>query len=382
MLTDPSYAGQLLVLTYPMIGNYGVDAMVEESAKIQPTGLVVREMASFHSHLRSEGDLSRFLKTRGVVAIDQVDTRAVTRRIRNHGVMPATITTTETAGAASERLKSFPDYDRVNWAATVTTASPYAWPGGGSRFRIALLDGGVKRNIMRSLTARGCSVDVFPLDTRAEDILAITPDGILLSPGPGNPDVLQSVAQEVSHLIGKAPIFGICLGHQIVASAAGAKFFKLPFGHRGGNHPVKDLATGGVTVTAQNHGYAVDAEGLPHGIEISHINLNDETVEGLTLRGETCHDHSVPFRGESGAARQHADIRPLHRHDGSGPCWEDQMTRTTSIRTATEADADAVAGIAHAIGGENTGLPEQFGNQEAAHMDSQARRPGDYGCSG
>ena len=175
MLTDPSYAGQLLVLTYPMIGNYGVDAMVEESAKIQPTGLVVREMASFHSHLRSEGDLSRFLKTRGVVAIDQVDTRAVTRRIRNHGVMPATITTTETAGAASERLKSFPDYDRVNWAATVTTASPYAWPGGGSRFRIALLDGGVKRNIMRSLTARGCSVDVFPLDTRAEDILAITP---------------------------------------------------------------------------------------------------------------------------------------------------------------------------------------------------------------
>jgi carbamoyl-phosphate synthase small subunit len=286
MLTDPSYAGQLLVLTYPMIGNYGVDEAVEESADIQPKGLVVREMASFHSHLRSEGDLSQFLKRRDVVAIDQIDTRAVTRRLRKNGVMPATITTTETTEQAAVRLRAFPNYDGTNWAATVTTPSTYSWPDGGTRFRVALLDGGVKRNIMRSLAKRGCSVDVFPLGTPASDILESAPDGILLSPGPGNPALLQAVANEVRGLIGKAPVFGICLGHQIVASAMGAGFFKLPFGHRGGNHPVKDLKTGRVTVTAQNHGYAVDPDGLPGDVAVSHINLNDETVEGLTLRSE------------------------------------------------------------------------------------------------
>jgi carbamoyl-phosphate synthase small subunit len=288
MLTDPSYAGQLLVLTYPMIGNYGVDAEVEESARIQPAGLIVREAATFPSHIRSQGTLPAYLRARGVVAIESVDTRAVTRCIRRHGVMPGTVTTHETAAEALARLRALPGYDDVNWVATVTTDTAYDWdhPGAVGLARIALLDGGVKRNIMRSLAARGCAVRVFPANSSADQLLAFRPHGIVLSPGPGDPRLLETMVAETRNLIGKTPMLGICLGHQVAAQALGASTFKLPFGHRGGNHPVKDTTTGHVTITAQNHGYAVDASGLDGSAYVSHINLNDQTVEGIAMRSE------------------------------------------------------------------------------------------------
>jgi carbamoyl-phosphate synthase small subunit len=287
MLTDPSYAGQLLTLTYPMIGNYGMDASVEESGRVQPTGLIVREAATFASHIRSVGTLGAFLQTRGVIGIEGVDTRALTRRIRRHGVMPGTITTSETADEARARLRSFPGYDDVNWVDSVTTRAAYDWQQPGNpRHRIALLDGGVKRNIMRSLAARGCAVRIFPADAPADQLLDWGPDGIVLSPGPGDPRLLKPMVAEARKLIGRVPVLGICLGHQVVAQALGAGTFKLPFGHRGGNHPVQEIATGRVTITAQNHGYAVDPDGLSVDACVSHVNLNDQTVEGIALRTE------------------------------------------------------------------------------------------------
>jgi carbamoyl-phosphate synthase small subunit len=308
MLTDPSYAGQLLVLTYPLIGNYGVDAAVEESNCIQPTGLIVREASRFPSHIRSEKPLAQYLADRNVVAIEGVDTRAVTRAIRRHGVMLATITTHETAAEALNRIRALPNYDDVNWVATVTTDHVYDWnsdPSGAMK-RIALVDGGVKRNIMRSLVTRGCAVRVFPSSVSAADILGTKPDGIVLSPGPGDPRLLETMVGEARLMIGKTPLLGICLGHQVVAKALGAGTFKLPFGHRGGNHPVRDLISGEVTITAQNHGYAVDAAGMDGSAYVSHINLNDQTVEGIALRTEPLltiqyHSEACPGPLDNGA---------------------------------------------------------------------------------
>ncbi len=308
MLTDPSYAGQLLTLTYPMIGNYGVDAAVEESGRIQPRGLIVREVAPVSSHPLSTSDLATFLAERGVVAIDGVDTRAITRRIRRHGVMLGVITT-EPAEEALERVRALPEYDGIDWASQVTTERQYGWGAFAEQNRlrsaveprankavaglaqdaprkVVLIDGGVKRNIMRSLTARNCDLTVLPIDATAEDVLELTPDGVVWSPGPGDPQVQNAQVEETRKLIGHVPILGICLGHQVIARALGAGTFKLPFGHRGGNHPVRDERTGAVTITAQNHGYAVDPEGLTASAEVSHVNLNDGTVEGLTMRDE------------------------------------------------------------------------------------------------
>lgn len=308
MLTDPSYAGQLLTLTYPMIGNYGVDAAVEESGRIQPRGLIVREVAPVSSHPLSTSDLATFLAERGVVAIDGVDTRAITRRIRRHGVMLGVITT-EPAEEALERVRALPGYDGIDWASQVTTERQYGWgafakandlrpaveprankavagPASEAPRKVVLIDGGVKRNIMRSLTARNCDITVLPIDATAEDVLELTPDGVVWSPGPGDPQVQNAQVEETRKLIGNVPLLGICLGHQVIARALGAGTFKLPFGHRGGNHPVRDERTGAVTITAQNHGYAVDPEGLAASAEVSHVNLNDGTVEGLTMRDE------------------------------------------------------------------------------------------------
>jgi len=287
MLTDPSYAGQLLTLTYPMIGNYGVDPAVQESSRIQPSGLVIRQLAPYASHPRSQVPLSELLAQRNVVAVDGVDTRAITRRIREHGVMLGTITTDEEPTEALERIRALPRYDDTNWVASVTTEQSYRWQATSEqKYRLALLDGGVKRNIMRHLAARGAEIAVAPANATAEELLATGPDGVVLSPGPGDPDLLDSMVGEVRKLIGKVPVLGICLGHQVAARALGAGTFKLPFGHRGGNHPVMNLDTRQVRITAQNHGYSVAPDGLTHGAYVNRINLNDQTVEGLAMRTE------------------------------------------------------------------------------------------------
>lgn len=287
MLTDPSYAGQLLTLTYPMIGNYGVDAAVEESSRIQPAGLIIRQLAPYASHPRSTASLGDFLAERRVVGVDGVDTRAITRCIRQHGVMLGTVTTDEDPASALVRIRTMARYDDTNWVASVTTPTSYRWEGTGERkYRLAVLDGGVKRNIMRHLAARGADILVVPSDATAETLLEGGPDGIVLSPGPGDPELLDGMVAEVQKLIGKVPLLGICLGHQVAARALGAGTYKLPFGHRGGNHPVMNLDTRTVTITAQNHGYAVAGEGLTSGAYVNRVNLNDQTVEGLAMRTE------------------------------------------------------------------------------------------------
>lgn len=287
MLTDPSYAGQLLTLTYPLIGNYGVTDLDLESRGVQVAGFIIKQMAELPSNWRSTESLQGFLTRNSVVGIEGVDTRALTRRLRSRGVMMGIITTELDATQALQRLKDAPDYEAINFVRKVTTPEPYVWEPAaqpsGRTFEVCLVDCGVKYNILRSLAEYGVRTTVFPCTTSAEEILERNPDGIAFSPGPGDPKHLEDVVANARKLIraGK-PTFGICLGNQIVGKSFGAETFKLPFGHRGGNHPVKDLETDRVYITSQNHGYAVDAKGLEgSGLEVTHVNLNDGTVEGL-----------------------------------------------------------------------------------------------------
>jgi carbamoyl-phosphate synthase small subunit len=308
MLTDPSYAGQILVPTYPLIGNYGINESDFESRQIQVRGFAVREYCSQPSHWQSARTVHEFLLAYGIPGISGIDTRALTRRLRSSGVMMGIITSEMAAEEASKELKSLPKYDFTDFVHQVSTEKAYEWQSnapanmtlpcqslrGLSRakrgnstkqsLKILVIDYGLKYNILRILSQLGCQASAIPCTASAEDVLALNPDGIVLSPGPGDPALLDGIADTVKELIGRKPIMGICLGHQLVGKALGAQTFKLKFGHRGGNHPVRDLATGRVYITAQNHGYALDADTLKGGLEVSHINLNDGTVEGLHHR--------------------------------------------------------------------------------------------------
>ncbi len=285
MLTDPSYAGQIVVPTYPLIGNYGINEQDFESNKIQVRGFVVREECLEPNHYLSAKTLHQYLAESSIPGICGVDTRAITRKLRSAGVMMGMITSDKTPQQALGELKSLPDYGSIDFARQVTADAPYEWEpdltGVDSSTSIIVLDCGLKYTILRMMRAHGCRVTAVPCTMSAEEILKLKPDGIILSPGPGNPEVLDYIVDTVKKLVGKKPIMGICMGNQLIARAFGAKTFKLKFGHRGANHPVRDLSDGRIHITAQNHGYATDPDSLKDGLEVSHINLNDGTVEGL-----------------------------------------------------------------------------------------------------
>ncbi len=303
ILTDPSYKGQIVTMTYPLIGNYGVNDADEESAGIHLSGFVVREHEAQYSNWRAKGGLESYLKDRGIIGIEQVDTRALTRHIRLAGAMKAAIST-EDLDAASlvKKAKESQGLHGADLASIVSVRDPYYWKDNapapcdqrifdefrdgsgwtkGARFRIAVIDCGLKYNQLRLFTERGAKCLVFPADSQAGQIMDMRPDGVFISNGPGDPAAVKQVISTVKELVGKVPIFGICLGHQILSLALGASTYKLKFGHRGGNQPVKDLSTGKIEITAQNHGFAVDQSTLPSDVEITHINLNDNTVEGI-----------------------------------------------------------------------------------------------------
>jgi carbamoyl-phosphate synthase small subunit len=284
MLTDPSYAGQIVVPTYPLIGNYGINKQDFESKKIQVSGFVVREECLQPSHYLNEKTIDYYLKEYNIPGIYGVDTRAITRKLRSFGVMMGVVACDKTPAEALNYLKSAPDYGTIDFVRQVSTDKPYDWTDGRQdkpKYRVVALDCGLKYNILRILTQLDCNVTAVPCTTLAEDILNMKPDGVLLSPGPGDPELLDYVVKTVQSLAGKLPIMGICLGEQVIGRAFGGRTYKLKFGHRGANHPVKDLTTGRVYITAQNHGYAVDADSLKNGLEVTHLNLNDYTVEGV-----------------------------------------------------------------------------------------------------
>jgi len=296
-LTDPSYRGQILVMTYPLQGNYGTNPFTNESRELQVRGFVVRELTDLPSHWRSDRTLDQYLRVAGVSGIANIDTRALTRHLRSRGVVMGTITVDETAESALARLRGEPDYGSLDYVAEVSTTATYdfekdrpsgRWPTeiAGPPPHVVVVDLGVKRNIMRLLRTRGCSVTAVPHTTSAEDILSLAPDGIVLSPGPGDPMQLEHAVTAARGLVGRAPIMGICLGHQVLGRVFGASTYKLKFGHRGANHPVRDEQTGRVYITAQNHGYAVDPDHLDAAVMVSQIHLNDGTVEGLQHRSE------------------------------------------------------------------------------------------------
>jgi len=288
-LTDPSFAEQVLVMTFPLQGNYGINDYDVESRRIQVRGFVVREDCAAPSHWRSRGTLHEYLLENDVPGIAGVDTRALTRKLRTGGVMMGAVTHDETPELALARLRDLPRYGTTDLVPWVSTRTPYEFPAGADAHRgprIVVLDLGVKYNILRVLDGLGCAPVVVPCQTGAADILAMKPDGVLLSPGPGDPALLDYAVQTAAGLVGKVPIMGICLGHQVLGRVFGSSSFKLKFGHRGANHPVRDEATGRVYITAQNHGYAVDDAGLSSDVEVSHRNVNDGTVEGLRHRTE------------------------------------------------------------------------------------------------
>jgi carbamoyl-phosphate synthase small subunit len=289
VLTDPSYAGQIVTMTYPHIGNYGVNREDVESARPQVAGFIVREASTMASSWRASGELHRYLDENGVVGISEIDTRALTRHLRTHGAKRGIISTVSRDGdALVRRARASRSMIGLDLAREVTCAEPFAYVAprpSEHPFRVVAYDFGMKQNILRSLAAAGCDVTVVPATTSAAETMAFRPDGIFLSNGPGDPEPCTYAIEATKALMEKVPVFGICLGHQILGLACGGKTFKLKFGHRGANHPVKNVATGQVEITSQNHGFAVDPALFekPEFVQ-THVNLNDGTVEGFRHR--------------------------------------------------------------------------------------------------
>ena len=343
VLSDPSYCGQLVIMTAPHIGNTGVNDLDPESLRPQVAGFIVRAHSEDYSSWRARGSVSQILRDHGIVAISEIDTRALTRHIRTTGAMRGIISTnTRDTAALVAKARSAPQMEGLDLTLAVTCPEPYEWesatpaewqiengelkiekegsansealsllPGEGrgptppssfilhpSSFHVVAYDFGLKRTILRRLADHGCRITVVPANTPAAEALALKPDGLFYSNGPGDPAAAAYAVDTLRELLGKAPVFGICLGHQLMGLAVGGQTYKLPFGHHGANHPVKHLATGKVEITSQNHGFAVAADTLPDNVEVTHVNLNDLTVEGL--RHRTIPAFSVQYHPEAG----------------------------------------------------------------------------------
>ena len=300
ILTDPSYAGQIVTMTYPLIGNYGVNDEDDESHRPQVEGFVMKECSRLSSNWRAVRSLPEYLQEHGVMAVEGIDTRELTRRVRIHGVMDAAMSTEDLdLDSLVRKAREWGGLEGVDLVKRVTCQKPYVQSPEDPRFHVVAFDFGIKRNILRKLVEAGCKVTVVPATTTLEETLAMDADGIFLSNGPGDPRPLTYAIETTRQLIGKKPIFGICLGHEILGLACGAKIFHLKFGHRGANQPIKEFSTDRILITAENHGWGIEADSLPDCLEITRLNLNDRCVEGMQHRDYPifsiqCHPEASP----------------------------------------------------------------------------------------
>ncbi|MFP4473796.1 MAG: glutamine-hydrolyzing carbamoyl-phosphate synthase small subunit [Candidatus Omnitrophota bacterium] len=327
ILTDPSYAGQIVTMTYPLIGNYGVNTEDVESNGVHVKGFVVKEFCRHHSNFRATQSLIDYLNEHHIMAIEGVDTRALTRHLREKGAMRAIISTDDLdPDSLAKKIKDVPGMEGADWVKEVACKEPYVWPAEGEfkdqpRFRVAVIDCGVKFNILRIFARLGCECHVVPAGTSFEDIMDLKPDGLFISNGPGDPAVVSYVIDEARKALGKLPIFGICLGNQILGLAMGGKTYKLKFGHHGANHPVMDHVHNRIGITSQNHGFCVDMDSLDRdSVEPILINLNDRTVEGI--RHKTYPIYSIQHHPEAGPGPHDAQylfedfIKLMEKHKG------------------------------------------------------------------